>query len=98
MTLESSIPEHLRAERRCPRRAGADQFVPPYPSFVARFKPSVKQVVMAYLGVQFRARTPAVDAALRTLDGWLGAAGGPRHHDRARETDAAGFDNVVTIA
>lgn len=98
MTLESSIPEHLRTERRCPRRAGAESFVPPYPSFVARFRPSVKQVVMAYLGVQFRDRTPAVDAALRTLDGGLEGADRPRHHDRARETDAAGFTNLVTIA
>jgi hypothetical protein len=27
---------------------------PPYPSFVARFAPSVARVVMAYFGVQFR--------------------------------------------
>lgn len=98
MELESSIPEHLRVERGCPRRTGAAEFVPPYPSFVARWRPGVRQVAMLYLGLQWRGATPAPESALRELGGWLAAADGPRHWDRAREVDAAGFTNLVTVA
>jgi aldoxime dehydratase len=49
--MESAIPEHLRSARTRHRRVPAE-YVPPYPSFVARHKPRVLQVVMAYFGVQ----------------------------------------------
>jgi aldoxime dehydratase len=51
--MESAIPEHLRNTRTRHRRV-PDDYVPPYPSFVARHKPSVACVVMAYFGVQTR--------------------------------------------
>jgi aldoxime dehydratase len=47
-------------------------FVPAYPSFVARLPDSVDQVVMAYLGAQDG--EPDIDTG----------QDGPRHHDRAR--------------
>ena len=51
--MESAIPEHLRSTRTRHRRV-PDDYAPPYPSFVARHKPSVERVVMAYFGVQTR--------------------------------------------
>ena len=42
-----AVPAH--APRRVP-----DDYVPPYPSFVARHAPSVTRVVMAYFGAQSR--------------------------------------------
>lgn len=98
MDLESSIPTHLRRERSCPRRAGAAEFAPPYPSFVARFDPALRQLGMAYLGLQSREPGAAADEALGTLRTWLAATDGPRHHDQAREVDAAGYTNLVTVA
>ena len=49
--MESAIPSHLRCPRTRPRRV-PDDYVPPYPSFVARHAAAVRQVVMAYFGVQ----------------------------------------------
>ncbi|WP_073255059.1 phenylacetaldoxime dehydratase family protein [Cryptosporangium aurantiacum] len=49
--MESAIPPHLTTDRTRTRRI-PDDYAPPYPSFVARPAPSVKQVVMAYFGVQ----------------------------------------------
>jgi len=51
--MESAIPEHLRSTRTRHRRV-PDDYAPPYPSFVARHKPSVERVVMAYFGFQTR--------------------------------------------
>ena len=51
--MESAIPEHLKTARTRHRRV-PDDYAPPYPSFVARHKPSVARVVMAYFGVQTR--------------------------------------------
>lgn len=83
--MESAIPSHLTVARTRPRRI-PDDFVPPYPSFVARPATSVRQVVMAYLG--------AVDGELGGLDAALAAADGPLHHDRATQ----GAGDVVTAA
>jgi hypothetical protein len=52
--MESAIPEHLQTARTRHRRVG-DDYAPPYPSFVARHRPSVTRVVEAaerkmYLG------------------------------------------------
>ena len=55
--MESAIPEHLQTARTRHRRV-PDDYAPPYPSFVARHKPSVERVVMAYFGMQ----TQTVDA------------------------------------
>jgi aldoxime dehydratase len=96
--MESAIPEHLKTARSRHRRV-PDDYAPPYPSFVARHKPSVARVVMAYFGVQ----TPGVpsQAAEQAL-GWIvsrfGQSGGPTHWDRASYIDEAGFTNVVTVA
>jgi hypothetical protein len=69
--MESAIPPHLTVARSRPTRV-PDDFVPAYPSFVARIPESVGQVVMAYLGAQDG--EPDIDTG----------SDGPRHHDRAR--------------
>ena len=96
--MESAIPEHLRTARTRHRRV-PDDYAPPYPSFVARHKPEVARVVMAYFGLQAR-NAPAGEAvqAMASLASCFEAAGGPAHWDRARYVDEAGFANVVTVA
>ena len=97
--MESAIPAHLRSERCTHARRMPDGYVPPYPSYVARHTPSVKRVVMAYFGLQYRGDAPAgAIAALKELDATLVADNAPGHWDRARHVDEAGFTNVVSIA
>jgi aldoxime dehydratase len=96
--MESAIPEHLQTARTRHRRVG-DDYAPPYPSFVARHKPSVTRVVMAYFGLQSRGAPPAAaEQALARLAADFTASAGPTHWDRARYVDEAGFTNVVTVA
>jgi aldoxime dehydratase len=96
--MESAIPEHLRTARTRHRRV-PDDYAPPYPSFVARHKPSVARVAMAYFGLQYKGDAPAY--AAEALD-WIAAAfqsaQGPSHWDRARYIDEASFTNVVSVA
>ena len=70
-----------------------------YPATVARFKPDVKQVAMAYFGVQYlRESIPnGVDKALTTIVTAFGNDNGPGHWDRARYVDEAGFTNIISI-
>jgi hypothetical protein len=94
--MESAIPEHLQTARTRHRRVG-DDYAPPYPSFVARHKPSVTRVVMAYFGLQSRGAPPAAaEQALSRLAADFATADGPTHWDRASYVDEAGFTNVVT--
>lgn len=96
--MESAIPGHLVTERTRHPRVGAD-YEPPYPSFVARHKPSVSQVVMAYFGLQFRPGDEGAAAApLAAMAESFSQQDGPGHWDRARCTDEEGFVNVVSIA
>jgi aldoxime dehydratase len=96
--MESAIPKHLTTARSRHRRVG-DDYRPPYPSFVARHKPTVSHVVMAYFGLQYRGDAP-VEAArsLGEIAARLAGADGPSHWDRASYVDQAGFSNVVSVA
>jgi aldoxime dehydratase len=74
---------------------------PPYPSFVARFAPSVTRVAMDYFGVQYRAGSiqPAiVRAALADLAAACSGSDGPGRVDRAAYVDEAGYETVIAIA
>jgi aldoxime dehydratase len=96
--MESAIPPHLQTARTRHRRVG-DDHAPPYPSFVARHKPSVTRVVMAYFGLQTRgAPSVAAEQALARLALDFAASDRPTHWDRASYVDEAGFTNVVTVA
>lgn len=96
--MESAIPEHLKTARTRHRRV-PDDYAPPYPSFVARHKPDVARVVMAYFGLQTRGEpSDAATKALAWITSAFGQDSGPTHWDRARYIDEAGFSNVVTVA
>jgi aldoxime dehydratase len=95
--MESAIPEHLKSARTRHRRV-PDDYVPPYPSFVARHKPTVQRVVMAYFGIQFRGTSAAAAQALAWLGSCFHTKDGPTHWDRASYVDEAGFTTVVTVA
>lgn len=92
--MESAIPAHLTVERSRPTRKSGT-FRPPYPSFSARFRPAVQQVVMAYFGVQYASDEPpaVVESALARL----AQAVGPAHRERARYVDEAGYRTIVDI-
>jgi len=96
--MESAIPQHLQCPRTRHRRV-SDDYVPPYPSAVARFKPAVERVVMAYFGLQYRgeAAPEAATGALQRIAGAFEGEYAPGHWDRARCVDAAGYTNVVSI-
>src|SRR3984893_11380270 len=98
--MESAIPQHLVSRRTEPTRMKPD-WHPPYPSFVARFTPSVARVAMAYFGVQYRSGSepPAIArAALVDLAAACSGPDGPGWADRAAYVDEAGYDTVITIA
>src|SRR5260370_33471155 len=98
--MESAIPHHLLSHRAQPTRMTPD-WQPPYPSFVARFAPSVARVAMAYFGVQYRSGSepPAIArAALDDLAAACSGPDGPGWADRAAYVDEAGYDTVITIA
>ena len=96
--MESAIPEHLRTARTRHRRV-PDDYAPPYPSFVARHKPSVQRVVMVYFGIQTDGTpSPAIERALGWITSRFEADSGPIHWDRARYIDEAGFTNILTVA
>ena len=96
--MESAIPKHLQTARARHRRVG-DDYSPPYPSFVARHKPAITNVVMAYFGLQYRGDPPAAATRLLAAIAARFAGGnGPSHWDRASHVDQAGFSNVVSVA
>ncbi|MBR0936375.1 phenylacetaldoxime dehydratase family protein [Bradyrhizobium jicamae] len=96
--MESAIPSHLQTARSRHRRV-PDDYTPPYPSFVARHKPAVKSVTMAYFGAQYRGEpTAAATKALAGIATRFAGENGPTHWDRAQYVDQAGFTNVVSVA
>jgi aldoxime dehydratase len=96
--MESAIPEHLRTARTRHKRV-PDDYAPPYPSFVARHKPSVTRVVMAYFGLQYKGEAPpAARDALDWIAGAFQSSQGPGRWDRARYIDEAHYTNIVTVA
>jgi aldoxime dehydratase len=96
--MESAIPPHLQVTRTRHRRV-PDDYQPPYPAFVARHRPAVERVVMAYFGLQHLGEAPpARAAALNWIAETFAASGGPKHWDRAEYRDEAGYSNVVSVA
>lgn len=97
--MDTAIPSQLRCPRTRQPRA-SDTYMPPNPAYCARLDPSVKQVVMAYFGVQYRS-VPGRQAAregLAFLRNAATLADGPRHHDLAFTIDEAGYETLVWAA
>jgi aldoxime dehydratase len=96
--MESAIPPHLQTARTRHRRV-PDDYQPPYPAFVARHRPAVERVVMAYFGLQYSGDPPPARAvALAWLETAFAGANGPKHWDRATCRDEAAYHNVVSVA
>jgi aldoxime dehydratase len=98
--VESAIPQHLAATRTQPAQMKPG-WQPPYPSFVARFSPSVTRVVMAYFGVQYPrgSEQPAVvRTALAELAAACSGADAPGRAERAAYVDEAGYQTIITVA
>jgi aldoxime dehydratase len=96
--MESAIPSHLTTARSRHRRV-PDDYRPPYPSFVARHKPTVSHVVMAYFGLQYRGEAPSAAARLLAeIAERFAGTDGPSHWDRAHYLDQPGFSNVLSVA
>ncbi|MFI5623991.1 phenylacetaldoxime dehydratase family protein [Nocardioides sp. NPDC051685] len=96
--MESAIDQHLTCPRTLSRRV-PDDYQPPFPMWVGRADPTVEQVVMAYLGVQFRdeEQRPAALAALRHLVGSLEGPDGAAHHDLTHHVDNQGHHNLMVV-
>lgn len=96
--MDPAIPAHLQTARTREARL-RENFEPPYPSFVARHKPSVASVVMAYFGLQTE---PGREARAQEHLAWITPAfaepGGPGHWERARYSDEAGCETIISIA
>lgn len=96
--LESAIPVHLRMERTRTRRV-KDSYVPPYPSYSARFAESVSGLVCAFFGVQSeRVLSSGAKAASSEIWGLCGEPDGPASRERAVYTDQHGYVNQIIIA
>lgn len=96
--MESAIPAHLRCPRTRDARASPD-YRPPNPAYVARMGTGVKQVVMAYIGVQYRsaAGRRAAREGISRLRQAANAADAPGHHDTAFMIDKWGFETLVWV-
>jgi aldoxime dehydratase len=97
--MESAIPRHLTCLRSRERRID-DDFVPPFPAWVARADTSVKDVVMGYFGVQSKGPDALAQAhiALQHMVSGFSLADGPGRYDLAHYVDEAGYDNLIAIA
>ena len=97
--MESAIPRHLTCPRSRERRID-DDFVPPFPAWVARADASVTDVVMGYFGVQSKGLDALAKAhvALQHIVGGFSLTEGPGRHDLAHYVDEAGYDNLIAIA
>jgi aldoxime dehydratase len=97
--MESAIDKHLKCPRTLSRRV-ADDFKPPFPMYVARANPDLKQVAMAYLGVQYLGEQKRQQAlsSLRDIVEQFATEDGPGHYDLTQHRDADGYDNLIAVA
>ncbi|KJZ62879.1 aliphatic aldoxime dehydratase [Pseudomonas fluorescens] len=96
--MESAIDKHLKCPRTLSRRV-PDEYQPPFPMWVGRADEQVEQVVMGYLGVQYRGedRRAAALHAMRHIAVSLSLPDGPLSHDLTHHTDSSGYDNLMIV-
>lgn len=98
-TIESAIPLNLQTERTLPPKIPPN-FVPPYPSYCARFPQSTKDLVFAILGAQCTSEDQGVSAKTR-LTTFIDAASvpvRPSFWEVASVKDTRGYFNVTVLA
>ncbi len=95
--MESAIDKHLKCPRTLSRRVH-DGYQPPFPMFAGRASDDLTQVVMAYLGVQFREenRENAV-RAMQHIVSTFSLSHGPGNHDISFHTDNQGYGNFIVV-
>jgi aldoxime dehydratase len=81
-------------ERTQPKRTPPD-WAPPFPAWSAVFGDKIKQVVMAYFGVQ--SKTGEEKPASDEIAVYLGRGEAPDHVDRAHYIDEAGYSTTILI-
>ncbi|TCK26788.1 phenylacetaldoxime dehydratase family protein [Pseudonocardia endophytica] len=96
--MESAIDKHMQCPRTLSRRV-ADDYTPPFPMVVARAEQDLTQVVMAYLGVQYRGEENRAEAleTLRHIVGTFDVEDGPGEWDATQHTDNSGYDNLIVV-
>ena len=96
--MESAIGEHLQCPRTLTRRV-PDTYTPPFPMWVGRADDTLHQVVMGYLGVQFRGedQRPAALRAMRDIVAGFDLPDGPAHHDLTHHIDNQGYENLIVV-
>ena len=81
------------------QRSRPESYQPPYPAFQSHFPPEESEVSLAIVGVQSRDRSDGDDM----VASWLAllesdAEAAPRHVERSRHVDPAGFHNELLLA
>lgn len=96
--MESAIDKHLKCPRTLSSRV-PDDYQPPFPMWVGRADASLQQVVMGYLGVQYRGEEQRGRAlqAMRDIVASFSLADGPLSHDLTHHTDNSGYDNLIVV-
>lgn len=96
--MESAIDEHLKCPRTLSRRIH-DDYQPPFPMWMARADPDLKEVVMAYLGVQYLGEENKAKAlaALRSIVASFSGPDAPQEHDMTYFRDADGHGNLIVV-
>lgn len=95
--MESAIDKHLKCPRTLSRRV-PDDYQPPFPMWSARARENLQQVVMAYLGVQFREQQrEAALQAMRQIVASFGLEHGPGNHDMTYHEDNQGYGNFIVV-
>ncbi len=99
MSLDSSIPSHLRCPRTRTRRV-SDNWKPAVPAYSAIGPQSIKQLVMAYFGVQSKGDETKgrACAAFQTILQSFKIAEGPARHDLVQFVDGQGYLNLIAVA
>jgi aldoxime dehydratase len=95
--MESAIPNHL-ARFRTQALGTPAGFRPPVPAWTARFDPLVKEVVMAYIGVQQAPGSTPSANPLASLAPRFAHSAGPKHWDLSGHVDSAGYHTLIYIA
>lgn len=102
MELESAIPQWLRKDRTVPARMPPG-FTPPFEIYASRFPESIKDIVMAIIGVQYASADLNDGAGLKTISSFISSnhvesSERPAFHEVAAVTDNRGFYNVALFA
>lgn len=102
MEIESAIPEWLRQDRTEPAKMPPG-FMPPYELYTARFPKTVKDIVMAIIGVQYKSAELNDGTGLKAISSFISSnlvdpTARPAFHEVAAVTDNRGFYNVALFA